>query len=300
MSCQASIVRGHGLLTVAALMAAGALSASCASPTAASQGADRRTWPASMCTRSNGAAFTTTTVADQDLIRVEPAPSPPRLTPGQVYDKYLQLYGHPTRQEAPQMQVRYGVVTDGVTGSASGNNLEAVPLFRRTRAWVISACNAPRPAIIATYHRPQLPHHQQIPLPPNGGLLVVYIADTPNPQLLTGWYLTAKSTQGLGGIGTSPDNPAATATPYVSVPWRQVARDGNRVLLRYTPKPCFTLDHTVVDGQEGTVSVILSGGPGHSCPAASATQPYAEVTVSASQLKHGPVGPEQFMGESAG
>jgi hypothetical protein len=296
MACQARQVREQRWPTVAALVITAALSASCGrSSVAASPSA--KAWPESMCSRTSGDVFTTTTTAYQDLIRVEPAASP-HLTAQQAYDKYLQLYGHPTRHEAPQMQVRFGLVTDGVTGSASANDLDAVPLFRRTRAWVISACDAPRPSIVATYPRPQLPHHSQPPLPPDGGLLMVYIADTPKTELFTGWYLTAKSTQGLGGIGASPDNPAPSATNYVSVPWREVARDGHRVLLRYTPRRCFTLDHTVADGtgRQATVRVILSTGPGHTCPAPSATQPYVEVTVSAPRLKHGAPGPEQFMG----
>ncbi|HET6908827.1 MAG TPA: hypothetical protein VFH54_05755 [Mycobacteriales bacterium] len=260
-----------------------------------------KAWPASLCTPTDGPTFTTTTTADQDLIRVEPASAPPHLTQQQAYAKYLQLFGHPTRQEAPQMQIRYGVLTDGVSGSASANDLDAVPLFRRTRAWVISACDSPRPSIVATYHRPQLPHHGEPPLPPDGGLLVVYIADSPTTELFTGWYLTGKSTQGLGGIGASPDNPAPTATSYLSVPWREVARDGNRVLLRYTPKRCFTLDHTVVEptGAEASVIVILSDGPGHTCPTPSATQPYIQITTTATQLKHGRLGPLQFMGVRA-
>src|SRR5947209_16579784 len=173
-------------------------------------------WPDSICTSHVGSRFLTTTMGDSDRIRIEPASSRPRITQSQAYDAYVRRYHAPAKGDFPRMQVRYGLVTDAEEGPGS-SGMGFVPEYRRTPAWVISLCGSPRPAAV------ELPPgaRKRFSLPPDGGLLVVYLSAQPGAALLTGWYISGHGDYGLGGLGMSADNPDPAATRYRSVSWTQ-------------------------------------------------------------------------------
>lgn len=262
-------------------------------------------WPRNMCNRQAGHRITTTTTADSNGFIAEPAHRRPKLTAKQAYANFVRFYGRQRVTERRATQVRFGVITTNVTQFASRNALEAEPIVRRIRGWMISNCSAPT--------RPKgLERH-----PGRPGELMFALADTAKPFAL-GWtyeYTANDGTAyGTGGssVVASPETamPPLDSTSYYSVPWKVVERrsHGWRVLIKYTARRCYSLDHISVDEDVyahygANVHVILSTGPNGSCARASAIAPYMEIAAVLNRfgpLHHGWTGPLKFVGEGSG
>jgi hypothetical protein len=253
-------------------------------------------WPQSICQRQSGHRFTTTAVGDRDNIVVEPVSRRvhPVLSAAAAYRHFHQMYGPTTPAQDRTTQIRYGLITNLYSGPVSANVIGYVPGLRRTRAWIVTNCVNASPPLDDSN--------------PGNGTVIFAVADTTKVTSWT-WVFFPATGRNRNPGETGPyrlvEHPKPSSTAFYSTPWRVAARrkDG-KVLLRYTPRDCFTLDHVNFSGNKGRyeVSVILSSGPGKVCPKPSATSPYFEILPLEGPIRtflHDPTGPRKYKPEDA-
>ncbi len=271
-----------------------------ANPAARVQSSEhQQRWPMSICRRTPGSRFTTTTEGDQGNFIIEPASGHkrPLITPAVAYRHFLTMYGTQTKQQRRNTQVRFGLVSDLIQGPASNNVINYVPQTRRTPAWIISNCvNATAPTAASGGM--------------GDGAVIFAVVDAKVPGTW-GWAFRPAAHRNRNPGLISPyqaPHPSAQSTPFFSTRWWFVRRGkGGRMLIRYQSHHCYTIDHVNEFGSKGTytVSVILSTGPRGRCPKQSATAPFAEIgpargAGAINRLRHAPIGHRRFRPESDG
>lgn len=290
--------RRRGLRGIAAVALSAGVLASCGQAAAHTQSAPsvpaaRDLWPASICTATTGDQIPTTTAANGDTLRVEPATGTPRTTAAAAYAAYRRhVPAGPTHAQTPALQVRYGLVTGG--GEATpGGDAGAIPVLRRYPAWLVSVCNSPTGF---GNGGPRLPAH---------GTMIAIVDNISSGRLIGGSYSLGGSSIGLNS--TLVISPPLPSTRYYGTAWTVTARrdHGSRVLLRYTTRPCTTLDHVDTDTQTSThriLAVVLSGPVhGHACPKPSSGRPYVAATLpNRMPLTAGRTGPLRYQPSSGG
>jgi hypothetical protein len=252
-----------------------------------------------MCRSESGSRITTTTTGDQGFFVAEPPPPgvQPALSKAAAYRHFHRMYGPTTTTQDRHTQIRYGLISDLLQGPQSGNVIGFVPQTRRARAWIISNCtDAPRPRHTGASS--------------SSGSVIFAVADT-SSRFSWGWawwpHRHRNRHPGFVGPNRLIHHPSPSRTPFYSAPWRieSNAKNGS-VLLRYTTRHCFTLDHVnVFSNHHGrySVSVILSGGPNGDCPKPSSTSPFTAIRPDAGPIKeisHEATGLKKYRPDSAG